>query len=53
MTPAGWLVMILSISSVTLLFAWCIWKVLTTPGETHKVHGLEQETPDQDPGPRV
>ena len=33
MTPGGWIVMILSVGSVTAVFLWCIWKVLKTPEE--------------------
>lgn len=40
--------MLLSVSTVVVLFAWCIWKVLTTPNETEKVHGVEFHTPDMD-----
>ncbi len=47
MTIAGWLVMVLSVGSVTLLFSWCIYKVITTPGETERMHGFEQELPDE------
>ena len=47
MTAAGWTIMILSVGTVTLLFAWCIYKVMTTPGETEHLHGFEQETPDE------
>lgn len=46
MTTAGLLVMLLSVGTVTLLFSWCIWKVLTTPHESEKIHGTEFETPD-------
>jgi hypothetical protein len=46
MTTAGLLVMLFSVSTVTLLFGWCIWKVLTTPNETERIHSLEFETPD-------
>ena len=46
MTTAGLLVMLLSVGTVTLLFGWCIWKVLTTPNETERIHGVEFETPD-------
>jgi hypothetical protein len=46
MTPAGWLIMILSVGSVSILLTWCIFKVLTTPEETDHIHGFEQETPD-------
>lgn len=46
MTLGGWLVMLTSVGAVTTLFAWCLWKVLTTPGETEKLHGTEGPTPD-------
>jgi hypothetical protein len=46
MTTSGLLVMILSVGTVTVLFGWCVWKVLSTPGETEKLHGTEFETPD-------
>lgn len=48
MTTAGWLIMILSVSSVSLLLAWCICKVVTTPEKAEHMHGFEQETPDVD-----
>lgn len=45
--------MLLSVGTVMLLFGWCVYKVLTTPNETEKIHGTEFETPDiaqdQDP----
>lgn len=47
MTPGGWFVMILSVGSVTTLFLWCLWKVLTTPDEQEKLHGFSFETPDE------
>ncbi len=46
MTLGGWIMLVASISSVTCLFVWCIYKVLTIPEETEHVHGFEQETPD-------
>lgn len=46
MTTAGWLIMILSVGSVSTLLIWCIYKVLSTPEETEHIHGFEQETPD-------
>lgn len=46
MTSSGWIIMAASVGSVSLLLAWCIHKVLSTPGETEKVHGFEQATPD-------
>jgi hypothetical protein len=48
MTPGGWMVMILSVGSVLGLFAWCIGKVLSTPGETEKLRAIDTHTPDQD-----
>lgn len=47
MTISGAIIMILSVGGVVSLFAWCIWKVLTTDGEEEKIHGFEIETPDQ------
>ncbi|MFM2143522.1 MAG: hypothetical protein RLZZ476_2066 [Verrucomicrobiota bacterium] len=46
MTTSGLLVMLLSVGTVVVLFAWCVYKVLTTPNETEKIHSLEFETPD-------
>lgn len=31
MTPAGWTVMLLSVSFVVVLVAWCFYRVLTLP----------------------
>ena len=47
MTAGGWIIMLISVGGVSGLFAWCIYKVLTTPGETEHVHGVEFETPDE------
>ena len=46
MTIGGWIMLIASIGSVTGLFIWCIYKVLSIPEETEHIHGFEQETPD-------
>ena len=46
MTAGGWMVMLVSVGTVSASFAWCLWKVLTTPDEADKVHGFEFETPD-------
>jgi NDP-sugar pyrophosphorylase family protein len=37
-----------SVGFVTGLFAWCIFKVVTTQDESEKVHGFEFETPDKE-----
>ena len=47
MTAGGWVTMIISVGFVTGLFAWCIYKVMTTSGESEKMHGFEFETPDE------
>jgi len=46
MSLGGWIVMISSVGGVTWLLIWCIWKVLTTKGETEHIHGFEVDTPD-------
>jgi len=47
MQPAGLFVMIASVGTVTALFGWCIWQVLTQPvAEVERIHGAEFETPD-------
>jgi|TARA_B110000438_G_scaffold175584_1_gene167797 hypothetical protein len=47
MSTGGWIIMLLSVGGVTSLLLWCIYKGLTTPGETDKLHGFEGETPDE------
>jgi len=53
MTTSGWIIMSLSVCTVTVLFVWCIWRVLTLPGEEQHMHGFEFQTPvlnsDRDP----
>ena len=34
MTLEGWIFMIVSITFVVVLTAWCYYRVLTTPGES-------------------
>lgn len=47
MTSGGWFVLAVSVGAVVALFVWCVWKVLTTPGESEHMHGFEFETPDE------
>ena len=47
MTLFGWIIMLLSVGSVYAFFGWCLYKVLSTPGETEHLHGFEMETPDE------
>ncbi|WP_395750094.1 hypothetical protein [Prosthecobacter sp.] len=48
MTTSGLIVMLLSVGTVTLLFGWCVVKVLTTPHESEKIHGVDLHEPDRD-----
>jgi len=49
MQTSGLVVMILSVGTVTLLFAWCVAKVLAQPAaEAEHLHGTELHTPDMD-----
>ena len=51
MQPAGLAVMILSVGTVTAVFAWCGWRVLSEPAaEAEHLHGTELHTPDMDRG---
>ena len=47
MNTGGWIILMLSIGTVSTLFVWCITKVLSTPGETEHMHGFDVDTPDQ------
>ena len=47
LTVGGWITMLLSVGFVTGLLAWCIYKVVTTPGETEHLHSqADIATPD-------
>ncbi len=47
MTIGGWIILTVSVGTVTALFIWCIFKVIRTPDETKHMHGFEFETPDE------
>ena len=48
MTFAGWITLIVSIGSTSVVFFWCIYKVLKTPDETDHLHGFDSHTPDRE-----
>jgi hypothetical protein len=51
MTPAGWCIMLLSVGGVTLLFLWCLWRVLLGPKapSSDQLHSaLDIDTQDTD-----
>ncbi|MEX1117658.1 MAG: hypothetical protein WEB60_02585 [Terrimicrobiaceae bacterium] len=47
MTPGGWIVLVISVGSVTSLFLWCLWLVFTAPEEPERLHGFDTHTPDE------
>lgn len=47
LTAGGWITMILSVGFVTVLLAWCIYRVLKDPGSPEHVHSqADIEPPD-------
>jgi hypothetical protein len=51
MTTGGWINLILSVGFVTVLFGWCIWRVLRGPGakrehELARVEPIEEDQAD-------
>ncbi len=46
MTSSGWIIMLLSTGTVSLLFVWCIFKVLAVGNECEQVHDSEKEPPE-------
>lgn len=51
MTTGGWINLILSVGFVTVLFAWCIWRILREPEhegqEMAHVEPIEKDKADQ------
>ena len=47
MTLGGWIIMIISVGTVTGLFVWSISRVLRKQPDPESMHGFEIETPDQ------
>ena len=38
MTLGGWITLALSVGFVTSMLAWCVYKVLSTPGTSRTIH---------------
>ncbi len=38
MTMAGWILMLTAIGGMTTLLAWCVYKIVSTPGATEHLH---------------
>ena len=49
MTTGGWIIMLVSVATVTTLFAWCLLKVLRNPSGTAPVGELDSEEPEREP----
>ncbi len=45
MSPGGWLALILGVGGSSLALAWCLWRVLRTPGASERIHA----PPDLEP----
>tara|TARA_R100001143_G_C3355989_1_gene132357 strand:+ start:1231 stop:1383 length:153 start_codon:yes stop_codon:yes gene_type:complete len=49
MTFSGWIIMLFSVSFVTCLLSWCIYKVITTPDSNEHIHSPSDiDTHDDD-----
>lgn len=46
MSAAGWITMLAAIGGATMLFAWCLWRVLRTPGATEHLHSQADIDPE-------
>ena len=38
MSPIGWIIMLTSVIGMTVLFSWCIFKVLTHKDPSEQIH---------------
>ncbi len=38
MTTGGWIIMIVAVAGMTGLLAWCVYKVVSTPGSSEHIH---------------
>ncbi len=49
MITGGWIIMILAVGGMTGLLAWCVYKVVSTPGSSEHIHAQSDIDPhDQD-----
>ncbi|MDR3232332.1 MAG: hypothetical protein LBT46_01460 [Planctomycetaceae bacterium] len=46
MTIAGWIMMLSVVLSFTVTLCWCLWKVITAPGQPEHFAHIELDTPD-------
>lgn len=48
MTTGGWIIMLVSVGTVTTLFSWCLYKVLRASSETAQVGKLDSERAEKE-----
>lgn len=41
MTTAGWIIMLSSVGAVTVLFVWCLYRVLSHKPTAENLHGID------------
>ena len=46
MTPAGWIIMLSSVGTVTMLFVWCLYRVLAHQPPPETLHGIDDIVTD-------
>ena len=46
MSIAGWFIMTFSVLGMSILFVWCIYKVLTLPEADEHIHSQSDITPN-------
>lgn len=45
MTAAGWIIMTLAVTGITGLLAWCVYRVVSTPGSSERIHAQSDIDP--------
>ncbi len=49
MTISGWLMMAATVTGMTGLLCWCVYRVLSTPGSSEHLHSqVDIDTHDRD-----
>jgi len=46
MTTGGWIIMLSSVGAVTVLFAWCLYRVLAHQPPPEALHGIDDIATD-------
>lgn len=51
LTGPGWIMMLVSVGGMTFFLAWCVYKVVATPGSTEHLHSQADIKPRDVDGP--